>query len=376
MSILKHVSGHNYSKKTMAQLINYATEAYKTGDGKYIYTHGCSKKDIHKDMNAIKRAYHKEGGKQGEHFVISISPDDKRVSDNDYIEIGRKIAEFYDEYQSVVALHKDSKVRHLHLVLNSTSFNDGKKFSQSPSKLNAFKESCNKILDEYGLDLINNKTTEITDTNHYSFDDDNLDFLEILEEIPVIDSITESTDTYCPDNSEPDTIYIEFDECLSELETEKTEFFSVSTTTLNNESEDYPMSDYTNYYGFPTNSPNPNTAPNTYGYTNSPSNIQVNQLPNTPAIPNLTLDNSRNVNITVNNVEEINKVVHLMNSIKPISYDEKTANTNIAMAASAKLMKAGHTVNVILDNSTNFNINIADIPQEETHVFNADFEVN
>ena len=37
----------------------------------------------------------------------------------------------------------------------------------------------------------------------------------------------------------------------------------------------------------------------------------------------------------------------------------------MAMAASCKLQKAGHSVNIILDNSTNYNINIVDEKEEE-----------
>ena len=40
----------------------------------------------------------------------------------------------------------------------------------------------------------------------------------------------------------------------------------------------------------------------------------------------------------------------------------------MAMAASSKLQKAGYSVNVILDNSTNFNINIVDKKEEETEI--------
>jgi glutathione synthase/RimK-type ligase-like ATP-grasp enzyme len=49
-------------------------------------------------------------------------------------------------------------------------------------------------------------------------------------------------------------------------------------------------------------------------------------------------------------------------------YDIKAANIKMTMAASSKLQKAGYSVNVILDNSTNFNINIVDKKEEETEI--------
>lgn len=139
MSIGRYVNGSNNTQDDFRSILCYITEDYKTGNGKYVAAHGCSPKRILRDMSAVKKAHHKTHGKQYEHVVISITPDTADKSDLDYMEIGRAIAAYYKEYQVAYALHKDTNVRHLHFVINSVSFQTGKKFSQGPQDLNRFK---------------------------------------------------------------------------------------------------------------------------------------------------------------------------------------------------------------------------------------------
>lgn len=388
MSILKHVSGYNYSKESMSKLINYVTEPYKTNNGRYICTRGCSKNSILRNMYTIKRAHHKEKGKQGEHFVISITPDNPKVTDDDYVEIGRRMADYYTKYQSVVALHKDSKVRHLHIVINGTSFVDGKKFSQSPSGLNSFKNSCNKILSDYGLDPIKCNPNEITDSKDYSFEDD-LDFLEIFEDIPDDDW-----------NSKSFKLSDLVIDASKDIQYDPDEYIRITTKTgmkiayrkprrnktYSNESEGIKMNNnyiYPNIYGYNPvytspiyNSamyedavqqvtPSGSTAPSTGFIPVAQQSSSIVAQAATPPLPDFILNNSRNVTVNVRNTSELNAAIKLSNSVAPMSNDEKAANIKMAMAASCKLQKAGHSVNIILDNSTNYNINIVDEKEEE-----------
>lgn len=75
MSILKHVSGSNCDPDYINVLVDYMTENHKTADGLYVDTYGCSKTNPVRDIDAVKKIHHKTGGKQGEHFVLSITPD-------------------------------------------------------------------------------------------------------------------------------------------------------------------------------------------------------------------------------------------------------------------------------------------------------------
>ena len=92
MSILKHVSGSNCDPDYINALVDYMTENHKTADGLYVDTYGCSKTNPVRDIDAVKKIHHKTGGKQGEHFVLSITPDKPENTNASYMEIGRRIA--------------------------------------------------------------------------------------------------------------------------------------------------------------------------------------------------------------------------------------------------------------------------------------------
>lgn len=135
MSILKHVSGFNKDPDYKNTLIDYLTENHKTADGQYVDTYGCSKTAPLRDMNTVCKVHHKTNGKQAEHFVLSVTPDKKENTNASYMEIGRRISSYFDGFQSVFALHTDTSTRHLHFLINSVSYKDGRKFSQGPTEL-------------------------------------------------------------------------------------------------------------------------------------------------------------------------------------------------------------------------------------------------
>ena len=180
MSILKHVSGSNKDPDYKNTLIDYLTENHKTADGQYVDTYGCSKTAPLRDMNTVCKVHHKTDGKQAEHFVLSVTPDKKENTNASYMEIGRRISSYFDGFQSVFALHTDTSTRHLHFLVNSVSYKDGRKFSQGPTELNNFKTYCNHVLHENGFDIIKKGNNELFDDTPYSLKN-GFDFLEVSD---------------------------------------------------------------------------------------------------------------------------------------------------------------------------------------------------
>ncbi len=80
------------------------------------------------DMRATKRRWDKKGGVLGYHIIHSyapgeVTPDEAHAAG---VEFARRL--LGDKYEVVVATHVDRAHLHCHIVFNSVSFVDGKKY--------------------------------------------------------------------------------------------------------------------------------------------------------------------------------------------------------------------------------------------------------
>lgn len=167
MSIYKRINDSKNDKDAFERIIKYITKKPYTVWETDVGSIGCRKENAFQDMTAVKKSYHKGGGRQYDHAVLSITPDFPSLKDSDYMEIGRRIASHCVGHQCVYALHKDTRTRHLHFVWNTISYKDGKRFSQGPPGLNQEKIYINKVLEEYDLDPIRSSPNEMVDTGYH-----------------------------------------------------------------------------------------------------------------------------------------------------------------------------------------------------------------
>ena len=230
MSLLKIINGANNDKDFIPKIHEYIVDDVKTDKGQLVGTSNCFRKHAVKDFMTVKKLHHKTHGRQGIHMVLSITPDIPENSDEVYMDIADEIASYFSEYQSVYSVHKDTRHRHIHMVLNSVSYETGKKFSQSKQELNQLKGYFNHVLSDYELDIIKTKIDEILDENPYNFDD-GFDFLEI-------DYDEEENEITIYDDNDYDAPYISEESCSHIEETRKIEENALVITGVNNESED------------------------------------------------------------------------------------------------------------------------------------------
>ncbi len=329
MSLAKFINDKNNSSDDMEKVIEYITESYKTNDSKYIGTYGCSAKRVIRDFKAVKKINHKTNGKQYEHFVISLTPDNKRITDEKYMEIAERIAGHFQRFQSVFALHKDSDIRHIHFVMNSVSYKDGKKFSQGPADLNSFKNYCNHVLGEYDFDIIKTHPTELRIPSENGFDK-GFNFLEITDD-------------------KPETRFnIELDYYENELlygNNQKKPKFKIVTTgvTMKNDN-DYT---YSNNGCMPVQSP------------------YIPPLPYTPTPPQYTpnspypcyLNYSDNITINVTSMNQFNQVIEAMNNSPIFLEEQKVANAEIDKYI---IKNSDCKTSLYINRSRNITINLPD----------------
>ena len=159
MAIIKVFSG----KKNISVAINYVTDSKKT-DNTLISGKDCVPTSCYDEMMSIKNYYDKKDGNTYFHFIQSFSPKDN-ISYEKAHEIGMKFAEQFKGFQVLVATHKDREHPHNHLVVNSVSFEDGKKFHMTKKDLERIKEYSNQLCIAEGLSIISNKKSQVKDVS-------------------------------------------------------------------------------------------------------------------------------------------------------------------------------------------------------------------
>jgi len=184
MSIIIARQGDNKTLEDFKAIYNYCTEDFKTKNKKFTYTFGCLTDDPLSEMIGTKKIFGKTSGRQYTQMIISPTPINNDIADDQYMEMAKEIGEHYYKlgFHCNITVHFDTGKRHIHLLINSVSFLKSRKFSQSISQLNKFKFHCNRIFDKYGFDIIKMPTEKILDDKGYSFND-GYDVLEAYDEI-------------------------------------------------------------------------------------------------------------------------------------------------------------------------------------------------
>ena len=107
-------------------------------------------------MQETKDLFNKNSGNVGYHIIQSF--DDNEGTNEQVFEIGCRLAEelFGDKFEVIVALHKNTDNLHCHVVVNSVSFVDGKKFNDNKAFLNKMRNVSDRLCREQGLSVIEN----------------------------------------------------------------------------------------------------------------------------------------------------------------------------------------------------------------------------
>lgn len=123
----------NGEKTTLDAGITYATNPEKTEQHFFTSAINCeSCETAFAEMQATKRRFGKLGGVVGYHFIQSFAPGE--VTPEQAHAIGVAFAQrlFGKRYEAVIGTHLDKTHLHNHVVVNSVSFVDGKKYHSSP----------------------------------------------------------------------------------------------------------------------------------------------------------------------------------------------------------------------------------------------------
>lgn len=137
----------NCNSNKLRRGIQYITNHKKTSKD-LVGGIGVNCENAYERMQIVKHFYGKEGGREYIHFVVSFKG--KKDVDTAYF-IAENIADLYENFQVLFAVHINTANTHVHFIINSVSVVGGHKFSQSKSDLQRLKNKINLIADKYGL---------------------------------------------------------------------------------------------------------------------------------------------------------------------------------------------------------------------------------
>jgi len=134
--------------------VNYQTysgDADKTGCIRLISGKDCCPETAFQEFMATKNSYKKADQTMFYHYDQAFK-DGETISPKTAHEIAIKFAEDnYPDYEVVIATHVDNEHLHSHFIINSVSFETGKKLHQVPKTLFKLRAYSDQICQQYGL---------------------------------------------------------------------------------------------------------------------------------------------------------------------------------------------------------------------------------
>ena len=156
MPIVHFVNNKSQTAGGMKTVLGYVSQEKKTvrEDRKYVTGINCSPQSSYEEMMLTKRLYNKTGGRLYYHLVQSF-PKGYDISPELAHRIACEFAEkAFGKYECVVATHIDREHIHSHIVFNSVSFQDGRKYHSNLDSVKELMELSDEICAAHGVSTL------------------------------------------------------------------------------------------------------------------------------------------------------------------------------------------------------------------------------
>lgn len=139
---------------TLNKALDYIMNPKKTDNTLLVSGYECTPQLASYQFGQVKKNADKQGGTLAFHLTQSFAPGE--VDYETAHKIGTELAEkvFKGKYQYVIATHTDRGHVHNHLIINSVSLDDKKKFHCTASTLRLIRRASDIICNNYGLSVI------------------------------------------------------------------------------------------------------------------------------------------------------------------------------------------------------------------------------
>ena len=160
MPIIHFANSKNQTTGGLKKLLGYVGKEKKTRleDRRLVSGVNCSTENAYNEMMLTKQMHKKTGGRLYYHLVQSF-PKGYEISPELAHKIALELAEkALSNYECVVATHIDREHIHSHIVFNSVSFEDGRKYHSDNNSLHELMKLSDKICESYGVHTLQKPT--------------------------------------------------------------------------------------------------------------------------------------------------------------------------------------------------------------------------
>ena len=149
------------SRAAMRGVMLYVMQERKTAweDAPLVSGINCQPQSVYDDFLNTKLLYHKDSWVMFYHMVQSF-PKGAEVDPRQAHEAARRLAEYFDGCEVLVCTHVDREHIHSHCVINSVSFETGKKLHMAKEQLQELMRRNDAICQEMGLPVFEPTTQQ------------------------------------------------------------------------------------------------------------------------------------------------------------------------------------------------------------------------
>jgi len=156
MPIIHFINSKTQTAGGMKNVLAYVTRTEKTQseDKQYVTALNCTAPTAYEEMIATKNTYHKNSGRMYYHLVQSFPKGDDtqpELAHRIAVELAEKA---FGKYECVVATHIDREHIHSHIVFNSVSFEDGRKYHSNGNTVQELMDLSDEICMRYGVTVL------------------------------------------------------------------------------------------------------------------------------------------------------------------------------------------------------------------------------
>lgn len=158
MATVTYIRESKQSISAMKGVIDYCCQDKKVYDEisnqRLVIGINCDGENAFKEFMATKKSYGKTDGMNFYQYVQSFSPEEN-ITLHQAHEIAIEFAEkAWTGYEVLVATHCDAQHIHSHFVINSVSFENGKKLRQNPNTLKSLRVLSDEICRQHNLSTL------------------------------------------------------------------------------------------------------------------------------------------------------------------------------------------------------------------------------
>ena len=140
--------------------MEYCKQEHKTWDAatqRHLVTGvNCVADTAFREFMNSKRLYEKTEGRMYYHVVQSFSPEEELTAETAH-EIALKLAEQFSGFEVLVCTHTDRDHLHSHLIINSVSAEDGRKYHSDKDNIQRIRMASDELCMQYGLSIVKPK---------------------------------------------------------------------------------------------------------------------------------------------------------------------------------------------------------------------------